>query len=221
LRVFYGAVWLVEASHKVVGNGQYLKPSTWFGDGSWFTNHVNFPFSWLQPAAAATSGASTTASSAADATTAASGAASSGAGDAAAQTVHSVFGLSYAYGEQPMAVFDKMPKFFEPIMKFMIPNTETALFLQKFMSVVEILLALALIFGLFTWIAAAATAVLTVMFSVSGMFYWVNIWFIFVAIALMNGSGRALGLDRWVQPWIQKHLGGWWYGKSKARYGEK
>ena len=90
--------------------------------------------------------------------------------------------------------------------------------MQKFMSIVEIFLALALIFGLFTWIAAATTAALTVMFSLSGMFYWVNIWFIPVAIALMNGSGRSFGLDKWVQPWIQRWLTKIWYGQSRSIY---
>ena len=117
-----------------------------------------------------------------------------------------------------MTVFDKVPHWMEPIFKFMIPNREVALFMQKFMSIVEIFLALALIFGLFTWIAAAATAALTVMFSLSGMFYWVNIWFIPVAIALMNGSGRSFGLDKWVQPWIQRWLTKIWYGQSRSIY---
>ncbi|MDR1567595.1 MAG: NAD(P)/FAD-dependent oxidoreductase [Streptococcaceae bacterium] len=214
LRVFYGSVWLVEASHKIVGNGSYLNPSTWFGKGSWFTNEVKFPFEWLHTAAV-TTGASEAAGKAAEVTTGASSAAGS-ATEAAGKTAE--FGLSYAYGVEPMAVFDKMPKFLEPIMKFMIPNKEVALFMQKFMSIVEILIALALIAGLFTFIASAVTAALTVMFCLSGMFYWVNIWFIFVAIALMNGSGRALGLDKWVQPWIQKHLGRRWYGKVRAIY---
>ena len=117
-----------------------------------------------------------------------------------------------------MAVLDKIPSWLEPVFKFMIPNKEVALFMQKFMSIVEVALALALIVGAFTWIAATATASLTVMFSLSGMFYCVNIWFIFAAIALMNGSGRSFGLDKWIQPWIQKHFFNWWYGKSKSLY---
>ncbi|MCH4176618.1 MAG: NAD(P)/FAD-dependent oxidoreductase [Streptococcaceae bacterium] len=205
LRVFYGFVWLIEASHKVVGDGDYLKPSTWFGKGSWFTNDIQFPFDWLHQTAAATTGASE-----------AAGSAGSTATETASKTAE--FGLSYAYGSEPMAVFDKMPKFLEPVMKFMIPNKDVALFMQKFMTIVEILIALALIAGLFTFIASAVTAGLTVMFCLSGMFYWVNIWFVFVAIALMNGSGRSLGLDKWVQPWIQRKLGGWWYGKVKSIY---
>lgn len=106
---------------KIVGNGDYLKPSTWFGDGSWFTDKVVFPFPWLQEQV------TTAASGAADA-------AASGGADATTQAAH--FGLSYAYGETPMQVFDHMPKWFENVMKFMMPNQEVALFMQKFMTIV-------------------------------------------------------------------------------------
>lgn len=212
LRIFYGMMWLVESMKKVVGTGDYLKPSTWFGEGSWFTDKVVFPFPWLQEQV--TSGAS----GAAEATTAASGAADTAA-EAVTQTAH--FGLSYAYGEEPMMVFDHMPKWFESVMKFMMPNQEVALFFQKFMTIVEVLIALALIAGLFTWLSSAVTIGLVGAFCLSGMFYWVNIWFIFVALALMNGSGRAIGLDRWVIPWLQRKLGKWWYGTPKSRYNTK
>ncbi|EGO9483492.1 NAD(P)/FAD-dependent oxidoreductase [Enterococcus faecalis] len=217
LRVFYGMVWLVESMKKIVGNGDYLKPSTWFGDGSWFTDKVVFPFPWLQEQV--TTGASQATETATTAASGAADAAASGGADAATQAAH--FGLSYAYGETPMQVFDHMPKWFESVMKFMMPNQEVALFMQKFMTIVEVCIALALIAGLFTWLSSAATIGLTIAFCLSGMFYWVNIWFIFVAFALMNGSGRAVGLDRWVIPWIQRKLGKAWYGTLKARYGGK
>ncbi|HDT7293182.1 TPA: NAD(P)/FAD-dependent oxidoreductase [Enterococcus faecalis] len=217
LRVFYGMVWLVESMKKIVGNGDYLKPSTWFGDGSWFTDKVVFPFPWLQEQV--TTGASQATETATTAASGAADAAASGGADVATQAAH--FGLSYAYGETPMQVFDHMPKWFESVMKFMMPNQEVALFMQKFMTIVEVCIALALIAGLFTWLSSAATIGLTIAFCLSGMFYWVNIWFIFVAFALMNGSGRAVGLDRWVIPWIQRKLGKAWYGTPKARYGGK
>ena len=51
------------------------------------------------------------------------------------------------------------------------------------MTIVEVCIALALIAGLFTWLSSAATIGLTIAFCLSGMFYWVNIWFIFVAFA--------------------------------------
>lgn len=58
-----------------------------------------------------------------------------------------------------MQVFDHMPKWFESVMKFMMPNQEVALFMQKFMTIVEVCIALALIAGLFTWLSSAATVV--------------------------------------------------------------
>ena len=202
LRLFYGSVWLVESMKKIVGNGSLTKPGTWFGEGSWFSDTVVFPFEWLQNTADATSGAS------------------EAAGDAVAAVADPVFGLSYAFGEEPMTVFKEMPNWFASIMKIFLPNPEVALFMQKFMTIVELLIALAIIAGLFTWLANAATIVLTIMFCLSGMFYWVNVWFIFAAFALMNGSGRAFGLDKWVIPWLQRTLHNWWYGDVKSRYGE-
>lgn len=244
LRVFYGLVWFIEAFKKIVGNGEVLKPSTWFGEGSWFTGNSVFPWTWEYAKEAATtassgadaaSGASataaTTASSVADAVggasatvssgaaDAATNAASSGGAEAAAHAAH--FGLSYGYGEQPMAVLDKAPDWFSSIMKVMMPNMDVAMFFQKMMVFVEIGIALCLMAGLFTWLMSGTTIILVAMFCMSGMFYWVNIWFIPVAFALMNGSGRAVGLDRWVIPWIQKKLGGWWYGKPKSLYNQK
>ncbi|EON3044996.1 NAD(P)/FAD-dependent oxidoreductase [Enterococcus hirae] len=215
LRVFYGLVWFIEAFKKIVGDGQVLKPGTWFGEGSWFTGNSVFPWTWEYNVTDVASGAS----AAGDATTAATGTATSGAGEAATQATH--FGLSYAYGEQPMAVIEKSPDWFTKMMQVIMPNNDVAMFFQKFMVFFEIALALALIAGLFTWLCSATTIVLVITFCLSGMFYWVNIWFIFVAFALMNGSGRAIGLDRWVIPWLQKTLGNWWYGRPKSRYGSK
>ncbi|EMF0051025.1 NAD(P)/FAD-dependent oxidoreductase [Enterococcus hirae] len=215
LRVFYGLVWFIEAFKKIVGDGQVLKPGTWFGEGSWFTGNSVFPWTWEYNVTDVASGAS----AAGEATTAATGAATSGAGEAATQATH--FGLSYAYGEQPMAVIEKSPDWFTKMMQVIMPNNDVAMFFQKFMVFFEIALALALIAGLFTWLCSATTIVLVITFCLSGMFYWVNIWFIFVAFALMNGSGRAIGLDRWVIPWLQKTLGNWWYGRPKSRYGSK
>lgn len=240
LRIFYGLVWFVEAFKKIVGNGEVLKPSTWFGEGSWFTGNSVFPWTWEYAKEAATTassgadavggasatGASTVASSVADAVGGASAtvsssadAAASGGGEAAAHAAH--FGLSYAYGEDPMVVIEKSPDWFTRIMQTIMPNNDVAMFFQKFMVFFEIALALALMAGLFTWLSSATTIVLVATFCMSGMFYWVNIWFIPVAFALMNGSGRAIGLDRWVIPWLQRTLGKWWYGTPKSLYGQK
>ena len=202
LRIFYGSMWLIEGLKKVFGL---------FGANSWFGDTTVFPFEWLQVADVASG-----ASEAADATSAASDVAAT-----AADASQAVFSLNYAYGEEPMLVFDKMPDWFASIMKFMMPNLEVALFMQKFMSVVELLIGLALIAGLFTWLVSAGTVVLVAMFCLSGMFYWVNMWFVPVAIALMNGSGHAFGLDYWVMPWLGKLFDKWLYGKPKHIYNDK
>ncbi len=214
LRIFYGLVWFIEAFTKILGdNGEVFKPSTWFGEGSWFQGNSVFPWTWeYQTVADAASGAS----EAADAASAASGEV---AGEAATQAAH--FGLSYAYGEQPMIVIEKSPDWFTKVMQFIMPNNDVAMFFQKFMVFAEIALALALMAGLFTWLVNATTIILVITFCMSGMFYWVNIWFIPVAFALMNGSGRAVGLDRWVIPWLQRTVGKWWYGTPRSLYGKK
>ena len=53
------------------------------------------------------------------------------AGEAATQAAH--FGLSYAYGEEPMAVIEKSPDWFTKIMQVIMPNNDVAMFFQKFM----------------------------------------------------------------------------------------
>ncbi|GMG69584.1 NAD(P)/FAD-dependent oxidoreductase [Tetragenococcus halophilus] len=214
LRVFYGLVWFLEAFKKIVGDGKWFTPSTWFGEESWFKGDSVFPWTWdYQSITDAASGAS-------EAADAASGASDAGA-DAAVEAGNTIFGLSYAYGEEPMAVIENSPDWFMNIMKTIMPNMEVAMFFQKMMVFVEIGIALCLMAGLFTWLFSGATIILVATFCLSGMFYWVNIWFIPVAFALMNGSGRALGLDHWVIPWLQRTLGKWRYGTPKSLYGQK
>ncbi|MEG0497003.1 MAG: NAD(P)/FAD-dependent oxidoreductase [Carnobacterium sp.] len=170
-----------------------------FGTDSWFGNKVALPFSWLQDATAGASVADT----------------------GAVEAAKPIFGLSYAYGEEPMMIFKKAPEWFESIMKIMIPTPEVALIFQKVMTLLEIAIGLAIIGGLLVWLLSALTIVLVASFSLSGMFYWVNIWFIFVAVALMNGSGRAFGLDYYVIPWFQKLASKWWYGTPTSLYNKK
>ncbi|MFA9492878.1 FAD-dependent oxidoreductase [Streptococcus sp. E17BB] len=197
LRVFYGSVWLFEGLKKAFGL---------FGTTSWLGDKVVFPFPWLQETVSG-------ASQAVEATTSAS--------MAAAEVAEPVFSLSYTYGETPMTVFEQMPDWFASIMEFMMPNQEVALLMQKFMVFVEIAIGLALIAGLFVWLISAITAGMVAMFSLSGMFYWVNIWFIPVAIALMGGAGQAFGLDYWVMPWLGNQLDRLLYGKERHIYGQK
>lgn len=199
LRLFYGGMWTIEGLKKLFG--------LW-GANSWVDGkHLAFPFAWLQEATSAASGAADTVASASQTAT-----------QAVAEVAPS-FGFNYTYGEQPMMVLDKMPDWFASIMQIMIPNTEVAYLMQKIMTFVELAIGLAIMAGFLTWIVNAVTIGLVSTFVLSGMFYWVNMWFIPAAIALMNGSGRAFGLDYYLIPWFQKTAGRWWYGESKHIYG--
>ncbi|MDO4680494.1 MAG: FAD-dependent oxidoreductase [Aerococcus sp.] len=200
LRLFYGGMWFVEGLKKCFGL---------FGGESWFGHTLAFPFPWLQEAVSGASQAATPGAS--DAVSAASGA---GGGEA----VQQIFSLNYVYGEQPMLVFQDMPHWFESIMKILLPNRDVAFFMQHFMAIFELVIGACLIIGLFTWLFSGITVVLVSMFCLSGMFVWVNMWFIPAAIALMSGAGRVFGLDYYVIPWIARHLDRWWFGQPKHLY---
>lgn len=183
LRLFYGAMWLVEGLKKTFGM---------FGGQSWFEDEVVFPFPWLQEEVTSAASATET--------------------EEVVEVAEQIFSLNYVYGEEPMLVFDEMPGWFASIMEFMMPNQDVALFMQKMMSLVELGIGLALIAGLFTFLVSGLTVVLVAMFCLSGMFVWVNMWFIPAAIALMMGAGRAFGLDYYVMPWLGKLFDGWIWG---------
>ena len=193
LRIFYGCMWLFEGLKKCFGM---------FGGESWFGDTMAFPFEWLQEEVVS-------AASAAEDTA-----------DAATEAVNEVFSLNYAFGEDPMLVIKDMPDWFASIMKFMMPNRDVAFFMQKFMSVLEVAIGLALIVGLFTWLVSAGTVAMVAMFCLSGMFYWVNMWFVPVAIALMAGAGKTFGLDYYVMPWLGRLLDRWIWGQPKHLYQE-
>jgi NADH dehydrogenase len=84
---------------------------------------------------------------------------------------------------------------------------------QLIVVLVEMAIGFAMIGGLFTWWAAAVSIVMCLVFTVSGMFAWNQVWFIFAGFLLLGGGGRAFGLDCWVVPWFKK----WWNGTRLAR----
>lgn len=118
-------------------------------------------------------------------------------------------------------ILSKMPGIFEWFMQIMLPTPEVAIFMQKVMTFIELFIGLAIVFGLFTWLASAASAGFLVMFTLSAMLGWDQIWALPASIALMNGSGRSIGLDYWVVPWLQRKSGLIWYGKERAIYKDR
>lgn len=84
---------------------------------------------------------------------------------------------------------------------------------QAMVVLTEIGIGLALIGGLFTFIASVASIFMALNFILSAMAGKEILWYIFAAIALMGGAGRAFGLDYYVLPWINK----WWKKTKLAR----
>ncbi len=68
----------------------------------------------------------------------------------------------------------------------------------------EIGIGLALIAGLFVFLASFASLFMVANFVLSAMAGYDILWYFFSAIALMGGSGGAFSLDYYVQPWIKK-----------------
>lgn len=77
----------------------------------------------------------------------------------------------------------------------------------------EIGIGLALIAGLFTFLASLASIFLTLNFILSAMAGAEIFWYTFAGIALLGGAGRSLGLDYYVMPWLKK----WWNRTRLAR----
>ncbi|MCD8503175.1 MAG: FAD-dependent oxidoreductase [Bacillaceae bacterium] len=197
LRLFVGGFWLVEGLPKMWGYSVWEEATSSFSNLPKLLNGFGED-SWLKSSTVnmpfdwlytGDSGA-----------TAAASAASAGA------------------EEWATPILSSMPGWFEWMMQIMVPTPEIALFMQKFVVIAEVGIGLALIAGLFTWIASAASAGFMLMFTLTAMLGWDKIWALPASIALLNGSGRTLGLDYWVVPFLQKKIGDWWYGKERAIY---
>lgn len=208
LRLFYGFMWVCDSGPKLFGamwpGG--TKADSWMTDSVHLSTFMKSGGGWIpDPITAGASGHVATASEITKAL------------DTAGLS-KVWFSLNYEYATVPQPILKTVPQWMQPMMKIFIPNVEMALFMQKAMTIVEFLLGLAIMAGLFTFIASGITAVLTLMFASTGMLTWTGIWYVFAAVAIMAGAGRAFGLDLWVQPWLQKFLGQLWYGKQRSIY---
>lgn len=84
---------------------------------------------------------------------------------------------------------------------------------QAMIVFMELGIGLALFGGFFTWWAAAASIGMCLVFTLSGMFAWDQLWFVFAAILMLGGAGRSFGLDYWSVPFFKR----WWNGTRFAR----
>lgn len=121
-------------------------------------------------------------------TSGASAAAEAGAEAAAAATVTPIFA-------KPWGIYQWFSD------TFIIANP---FLFQAVVVLMEMGIGLALLGGLFTFLASAGSIFLGLNFIISGMAGYDIFWYIFAAIALMGGAGGAFSLDYYVQPWIKK-----------------
>jgi NADH dehydrogenase len=169
------------------------------------------------PAVAATSAASAVASSAAAAAPAATSAASAAAAapaatggtQAATQTFKAVWDLTKPIFDPNSGLVTWFRHTFMDGIFAYLPYT----FFQAMIVVMEIGIGLALFGGCFTWLAAAASIGMCIVFTLSGMFAWNQLWFVFAAILMLGGLGRSFGIDYWLIPAIKR----WWNGTRFAR----
>jgi NADH dehydrogenase len=183
LRMFLGVMWLIEGIGKITQG--WLKP------GSIFIIPVD-----------GASAATGEAAAAADATAAASGAAASG-GDAAA-TAASTAVTQVPLLAHPLGIYT-----------WLVDNlvSKAPFFFQAAIVLAEVAIGLALVGGLFTFLAAIVSIGLSLMFIIGAMAGKEVLWYIAASIVMLGGAGRAFGLDHWVMPWLQR----WWNRTRFAR----
>jgi NADH dehydrogenase len=99
---------------------------------------------------------------------------------------------------------------------FILASDSMQVFMQSFIVIAEILIGLALIGGLFTFLAAGFSIVLQAMFMLTTGLYLTTFWMVFAAIAVLIGGGSTLGLDYYAMPvlkdkWSRTKFGRKWY----------
>ena len=239
LRVFLGFMWVVEATNKITEG--WLDFSSGLSKTAWMfskgvvqagvkVSETAAAVDATTAATAAAAAAPEAAQAAVDATAAATAAAAAAPAAAQAATDAVAAATAAAASAPAAATTGAAPgPWLSPGRAILDPGSGLATwFRSTFMDgifaylpytafqvmivVVELAIGLALFGGLFTWIAAVVSLGMCIIFTLSGMFAWNQLWFVFAAVLMLGGAGRAFGLDHWVMPWLKK----WWNGTRFA-----
>lgn len=87
---------------------------------------------------------------------------------------------------------------------FLLKNDQTMLFLQRSMVVLELVIGVALIIGLFTFIASHLSLFLQGLLMVMTGLYFSNLWMMFASFLMIFASGQTMGLDYYVLPRLKR-----------------
>jgi NADH dehydrogenase len=208
LRMWLGFMWFVEGANKVKEG--WLN----FSDGQSRSGWL-FSSGVVQAGIKAAEATSAASGAAAETAVAATSAASAAAGWVEPTTAAA--GAASGLWFDPTAIIFKADggvatwfrtTFMDGIMAY-LPYT----ILQAGIVSAEIAIGLALFGGFFTWVAAAASCAMCIVFTLSGMFSWDRLWFFFAGILMLGGAGRAFGMDYWFVPLVKR----WWNGTKFAR----
>lgn len=170
-------------------------------------------------AASGVADAATAASGAADVASSASGAGTGGGAEAVGNALKFNFNflglfqiilVSAVPINEAIVLGDIAAKINVPLMNWFINTLILStdgmqFFMQAFIVIMEFLIGLALIGGLFTTMAAGMSVFLQFMFLMTTGLYFSNIWMFVGGIAVLF-SGQTFGLDYWVTPVLKK----WW-----------
>lgn len=205
LRVWLGAVWLFEGVHKIYEGWLSSAHLTEFflGARSWFEGIIY-----------GTIGTENLSAQAVDGVAQATGSTETVVSGGAALFSYNILGLldvSFVSGKELVSsgLADYAFQVNIPLMNWFVDHVVLSgegiqIFMQTTIVVLEILIGLSLIGGLFTTLSAGVSLVLQVMFVCTTGLYLSTFWMIFAGIAVLIGGGRSLGLDYYVMPWLKK-----------------
>lgn len=103
-------------------------------------------------------------------------------------------------------IVEKLPIWYEAMMRTIMPNPALAMFFQTIMVWLEFAVGVGLILGLLTWLSSLLSFALVTNFIISGVAGWQLMWILPASLALMAGAGHFIGLDAWLIPKIQDKL---------------
>lgn len=209
IRVWLGAVWLFEGVLKVV-EGWFARPMlTGFfgGANAWYESIL-----YGVTTAADAGGGAAAAADAVSAATDAAGAAAAVVGTPLfSYRILGLFDIIFVSGNElsKSTLGDYAFKLNVPLVNWFVENVILSgdtiqIVMQVLIVVLEILIGLALIGGLFTTPAAFVSLVLQIMFVSTTGLYLNTVWMVFAGIAVLIGGGRTLGLDYYVMPYLKE-----------------
>ena len=87
--------------------------------------------------------------------------------------------------------------------EIILANVDLAFLLQRGIVIIEILIGLALLAGLFTTLSAGVSIVLQLMFLTTTGWYMSTVWMFMASFAVLFAGSQSLALDYWVMPWLK------------------